>query len=566
MGKISSYPAATTLQNADLVPIVQGGATKKGTMAQLKTFMETGEVSVAAAEAESDFLAGAGSPVVWARKTLAQIKAILGVDTLGTAAALDADSVALKSDLAGIQGDTIIQDASPVGTYFVNGVSVVWVSGYTYRIGACSKYFIDGVECSSEEQEVTASAADGSNDRIDVFALNAAGEAVIIPGTPAEVPAKPEVDPSLYAEFSFIYVAASSTEPEVDQNDIYKEGGEWTCTVSAGSPATITLDSTNNPRTGTKCIEGTNVVKAQYVQAVSSVSFNPATSNLLAFYIRLKAAWASTKAIRLTWLSGATMIGARILVGNGKYGLDTTATGAYQQVVIPMSVFKIPAGTTVDRLRFEIVGSGDNVGFYLDDWIMQAGVAPVEEVAPPLTVRGVWATGDLYARFDIVSRSGSAYIALAANQGKAPESNSAYWFKLGTTTQRTMLAMLLDKDVALAVGTSLGNVQIPIPAEWAGLTLTDAQLCLSPLGTAQAAGNVTFQLVRTRPTSSPAAVDMLAVSPAWSIAQDEKTSSTPAIDTANDDLAAGDFISVDCESIGSPAGAKGPLWLKITAE
>jgi hypothetical protein len=131
-------------------------------------------------------------------------------------------------------------------------------------------------------------------------------------------------------------------------------------------------------------------------------------------------------------------------------------------------------------------------------------------------------------------------------------------------SKKTLLVMLLDKDVALAAGTSLGNVQIPIPAEMDGMSLTDAVLNISPLGAAQASGDIVFQLVRTRPGSSPESVDMLAASPAWTIAQGEKTTSVPAI--AEDELAEGDFLSIDCESIGSPASAKGPLWLKLTTE
>jgi hypothetical protein len=125
--------------------------------------------------------------------------------------------------------------------------------------------------------------------------------------------------------------------------------------------------------------------------------------------------------------------------------------------------------------------------------------------------------------------------------------------------------MLLDKDVAIAVGDNLGNVQIPVPTSMVGLNLSaSSRMIISPLGTASTSGVVSFNIVRHRPSSSPVAVDATATSPAFSIAQDGKTSGAPTIDTANDDLADGDFISISCEAAGT--GAKGPLWAKIVAE
>lgn len=119
--------------------------------------------------------------------------------------------------------------------------------------------------------------------------------------------------------------------------------------------------------------------------------------------------------------------------------------------------------------------------------------------------------------------------------------------------------MLLDKGVALASGASLGNVQIPVAVEWNGLNITDCVASISPLGTASSSGAVTFNLVRTR---SATPVDVL--SSALSIAESATVSGAASINTSNDDLATGDFLSLDCEGAGT--GTKGPLWLKVVAE
>lgn len=129
----------------------------------------------------------------------------------------------------------------------------------------------------------------------------------------------------------------------------------------------------------------------------------------------------------------------------------------------------------------------------------------------------------------------------------------------------TMLVMLLDKDVAIAAGDNLGNVQVPVPRDMIGKNLSaDSRVIISPLGTASTSGAVTFNIVRHRPSSSPVAVDMTTTSPILTIAQDGKTSGSAPVDAANDDLADGDFLSLSCESPGT--GAKGPLWMKVVAE
>ncbi|MEI7635866.1 MAG: hypothetical protein WCJ37_01060 [Syntrophus sp. (in: bacteria)] len=76
MAKISKYPAATVPADADVVPMVQGGATKKVALSILKTFFGGGGPTPTV---ENDFQVAFGSPLAWAKKTLAETQAILGV-------------------------------------------------------------------------------------------------------------------------------------------------------------------------------------------------------------------------------------------------------------------------------------------------------------------------------------------------------------------------------------------------------------------------------------------------------------------------------------------------------
>jgi hypothetical protein len=142
MAKISSYPAVVTPADADVVPVVQSGVTKKVALSVLKTYMggtsgsdatkadkvasspdptgyvatfdsdgnlaksdkttaEIGGSTAPTPEAESDFQMAAGSPLAWVKKTLNETKAILGVGGSSFAEAI-------------AQDDFLVGDGSPV--------------------------------------------------------------------------------------------------------------------------------------------------------------------------------------------------------------------------------------------------------------------------------------------------------------------------------------------------------------------------------------------------------------------------------------------------------------------
>lgn len=362
------------------------------------------------------------------------------------------------------------------GTYLVSGATIAWVSGYTYRVGAAI-YRIGGVEITSVEQEVTLAAAHETLPRIDVLVLDANGILSTVIGTAGESPAQPTVEPDEYYVVTFVSVAADSTESDVITTNIYTEGTEWTATASAAS---ITVGSTNNPRTGTKSIEGTAVAGNTYVTAVATEALDPNQQNNLVFYVRHKVAWPSQKAIRLTWFNGTAQRGNAFVVGNGAYGLNTQVAGAYQQVVVPMSAFAIPAGLTADRLRWEVTGGGASVGFYLDDWLLQAGVSGQQ--APVVLFAGAWIATRVYSVNQIVERNGSSYIALTASLNEDPAA-SPLWGQLGIGAYGVVGSY--RNTVATSVSGALtttahsgkhlitsGNVTIPNAAGDVGFTAT----------------------------------------------------------------------------------------------
>lgn len=310
------------------------------------------------------------------------------------------------------------------GTRIVSGGSVRWISGYQYQVSA-TEYYIENVAYSSTGGLITLADSDQTNDRIDVIALNTAGEVVTITGEALATPARPDVDPSLYVLVTFVYVPAQSTEPVINEAEIYLENAEWTITPSAGS---IVTNSTNNPRTGTKCIEGTSVAKNVEMTAVAGSPFSLTAYDYLVFYIRLKAAFGTSKAIQLQWKNGTTTTyGSAVSVSNGKYGFNRSIIDAYQQIIVPLSDFAVSPNVTVDRLQIVFTGSGTITGFYMDDMILQAGAYAPIEVTPMLSTRGAWSATAGYAINDVVTLNGYTYLCLLANTNKNPTSNPGYW-------------------------------------------------------------------------------------------------------------------------------------------
>lgn len=249
----------------------------------------------------------------------------------------------------------------------VSGGGVLWESDYNFRVSAAT-YLIQGDLFTSTEQTITLDAADPTLDRIDVIALDDTGTVVKITGTAAAQPSQPDVDPATQLQLTFVLVGAATTEPpNVANEDIYIDNTEWTATTSGSG---WNPDSTNNPRSGTKDIEGTNVANNAYVQlgAPSPLTLDPYA--LLSVFIRSKAAWPKNRSLLFQWYSSGVAVGVAITINTGFFGFDSSITGSYQLVAIPIASFSVPAGTSLNQLR--ITDKGGAIGMYIDDIVLQA--------------------------------------------------------------------------------------------------------------------------------------------------------------------------------------------------
>lgn len=352
----------------------------------------------------------------------------------------------------------------------VSGGQVVWESDLTFRVSA-AVYYIDGIRYESLEQTVTLSAADPTDGRIDVLALDNTGTFVAVEGTPASAPSEPDIDASTQLKLTFVLVEATATEPGgIVITDIYLENTEWTTSTSGSG---INANSTNNPKSGTKCVEATNMASNAYVQFdKGAVDLDINSQRYLRLFIRSKAAFANNRFLRLRWYANGVALGSPVTLASGYWGFDSSQTAGYQLVAIPISQFVVPLGTLVDQLR--IIDNGGALGFYIDeitlesfstigegepeDFLTEADIALFQPIplAPNFTDDGeVRFRADVAMTLTEQATSGTGSVAYEKSTAGAPGTFSSTtspitleagaWLKIVATSVTTIFAVALKR-------------------------------------------------------------------------------------------------------------------------
>lgn len=282
------------------------------------------------------------------------------VDTQDAATLADANDYT-DAAIAAVQGSG---EGAPLNG-IVSGLGVAYTGSLGFAMSAGS-YYLDGDLLTASAQTVTLDAADATHPRIDVLYVNASGTFGKITGTPAASPSQPAIDPLTQLYLTFVLVPATATDLNtgITTETIYDEGAEWTATTSGSG---FTVDSTNNPNTGTKCIEGTTVASGAYVKFVdgSPTAFGGDGNLLLS--IRSKASWNAKRSLTLQFYASGVATGSAVTLKEGSFGFSSANTTTYQGLVISKALFAIAAGATVDELRIMAAGTGGSaIGFYID--------------------------------------------------------------------------------------------------------------------------------------------------------------------------------------------------------
>lgn len=270
-------------------------------------------------------------------------------------------------------------DTGGSGSGVISGCGVTYVSGLTFTVGACS-YSIAGVTYNSPLTNVTLTAADPTNPRIDVIGVNNASAVFSLAGTPAANPSQPTVDTSTQLQLTFVSVLAAATTPNNFSLElIYNENTEWACSPSAN----INCASTSNPYSSATDIEATTAVLTNNVTLTKPAAgtVDLGTFTYFQFYIRSKATWPTgngggnaARFISISWLNGATQRGQQVVLRDGAFGFSSSLTSVYQLVSIPTSLFGAN-GIAVTTVRFQVSGNSgsSSIGFFLDLISLQAG-------------------------------------------------------------------------------------------------------------------------------------------------------------------------------------------------
>jgi hypothetical protein len=286
------------------------------------------------------------------------------------------DDSSFQMTLATLLQGYALEDGVSSGNYLVDGGGVVWEQDYDYTVSA-STYVIQGVQYTAPETPVTLTAADATNDRIDIIAVDTAGDVIVLTGTPASNPQAPDVDPDTQLQLTFVLVTALSTDPGVNTTVLYRENAgtptEWNYTDNS---ANLTGADTTEPFAGTTDIAGTACDNGNQFVLTAADHVDLSQENFLSLRVRPNGTWPATKSLRLVWRSSGVLVGNVITLSNGAYGLNT-ASATYQTIAIPIADFGVGI-TAVDSLRVRVQGSGAALSFYVDNIELQSGISVPE--------------------------------------------------------------------------------------------------------------------------------------------------------------------------------------------
>jgi len=203
---------------------------------------------------------------------------------------------------------------------------------------------------------VTLSASDGTYDRFDIIVFNNDDTFSVIEGTPAANPQIENVDDETQVVVRIVRVTATSTtESGPTQYLAYDENVEWT---SADSGAAVDPDSTEQASNGSKSTKFTTAATSDYVTYTDAGSHDGSLVTQVKFKVYLPSSNNYKMSIYLGTSGAATLL-------NGRYGLDTSLLGIWQQIIIPASEFSNLNTITYDN--FKLQNAKANSTFYIDE-------------------------------------------------------------------------------------------------------------------------------------------------------------------------------------------------------
>ena len=262
---------------------------------------------------------------------------------------------------------TVTQLPRPDGIIFSGGVT--WLTGLTVLVGVHA-YYINGEFYTSPETQLTFAEAHPTLPRIDIIAVNTAGEAEIVQGTPDANPQRPDLDPATQREVTFKLIAAAQTDLGDGMLVIYNENTEFTGSANFVGAA---FDATVQPYDGTYHIDVQNIGGENHLTLTDTVTHHFIDYINLTFFIWLKAAMNNQESLYVYFLKAGVRVSTVHLVP-----LDKSLAGQYQLININVNNLSY-RDADFDAIRFEWFKQGaqtTHVGFYMDLIRMEAEFVP----------------------------------------------------------------------------------------------------------------------------------------------------------------------------------------------
>jgi hypothetical protein len=243
----------------------------------------------------------------------------------------DAETGQLKTttfgSVSGITGDGVI-----------SGGIVTWTgTGLIFDISACT-YILNGVRYTSPFTTKTLAAADPTNPRIDVFAVNTSGQVEVIQGTPNANPVEPEGDTPTTLGLTNVTINAGATTPNgVTKDMIYDENVEtWTQTQSV--TGSFDYNNTAFAYTGTKSLLVTMSAGFANFTFSKAVAMDISNYKSLSFAIRLNTAWTSNTILTVRFQNGTNNVTNLFQINStNNVGFNRNLAGQWQLITIPFN-------------------------------------------------------------------------------------------------------------------------------------------------------------------------------------------------------------------------------------
>lgn len=250
----------------------------------------------------------------------------------------------------------------PYNNSIVGGV-VTWQSGLTFAVSP-ARYTIGKNDYGSQAGTITLNAADATNPRLDVIALNTSGQIIKLTGTPSPTPAIPQVNAATQIYLTSVFIAAGATTPGgVTSLTIYDENTEFA--HDEFNFNSINFNSTTTPQNGTKTIAATGSGDIKFAAPTPPYYYND--YSVLRFYIRLTTAFPANGRLQIALSNGDVPM---TTIGTAE-GFNPATVGTYQNISVPMSSISKNTNTFT---AFYLSVTGVTGSYLIDNIRLQGGV------------------------------------------------------------------------------------------------------------------------------------------------------------------------------------------------